>query len=49
LTGTWRVISVDTEFQSSGKREPAFGPDPDGFFVFTAAGRAMALITAKER
>ena len=49
LTGTWRVISVDTEFQSSGKREPAFGPDPNGFFVFTAEGRAMALITAKER
>lgn len=49
LTGTWRVISVDTEFQSSGKKEPAFGPDPNGFFVFTAEGRAMALITAKER
>jgi len=49
LTGTWRVISVDTEFQSSGKREPAFGPDPSGFFVFTAEGRAIVLITAKER
>lgn len=49
LTGTWRVISVDTEFQSSGKREPAFGPDPNGFFVFTPEGRAMALVTAKDR
>jgi hypothetical protein len=49
LTGTWRVISVDTEFQSSGKKEPAFGPDPNGFFVFTAQGRAIALITARER
>ena len=49
LTGTWRVISVDTEFQSSGRREPAFGPDPNGFFVFTPEGRAMALITARER
>lgn len=49
LTGTWRVMSVDTEFQSSGKREPALGPDPNGFFVFTAEGRAMALIAAKER
>ncbi|MDX1375014.1 MAG: lipocalin-like domain-containing protein [Burkholderiales bacterium] len=49
LTGTWRVISVDTEFQLSGKRQPAFGPDPNGFFVFTKEGRAMALITAKER
>jgi hypothetical protein len=49
LTGTWRVISVDTEFRSSGKKEPAFGPDPNGFFVFTAQGRAIALITARER
>jgi len=49
LTGTWQVISVNTEFQSSGKKEPAFGPDPNGFFVFTAEDRAMALITAKER
>jgi hypothetical protein len=49
LTGAWRVTSVDTEFQSSGKREPAFGPDPKGFFVFTADGRAIALIAAKER
>lgn len=49
LTGTWRVISVHTEFQSSGKTEPAFGPDPNGFFVFTAEDRAIALITAKER
>jgi hypothetical protein len=49
LTGAWRVISVDTEFQSSGKREPAFGPDPNGFFVFTADGRAIALVAAKER
>lgn len=49
LIGTWRVISVDTEFQSSGKMEPAFGLDPNGFFVFTVEGRAMALITAKER
>lgn len=49
LTGTWRVISVDTEFQSSAKIEPAFGPEPTGFFVFTAEGRALALIAAKER
>jgi len=49
LTGTWRVISVDTEFRSSGKREPAFGPDPNGIFVFTAEGRAIALIAARER
>lgn len=49
LTGTWRVVSVDTEFQSTGKKEPAFGPDPNGFFVFTADGRAIVLITAKER
>ena len=49
LTGTWRVISVNTEFQLSGQREPAFGPEPSGFFVFTAEDRAIALITAKER
>jgi hypothetical protein len=49
LTGTWRVTSVDTEFQSSGKLEPPFGPNLIGYFVFTTEGRAMAIIAAKER
>ena len=49
LAGTWRVLSVDTEFQSSGKKEPTFGPGPNGFFVFTPEGRVIALVTARER
>ena len=49
LAGTWRVLSVDTEFQSSGKKEPTFGPKPNGFFVFTPEGRVIALIAARER
>lgn len=49
LIGSWRLISFDAEFQESGRKEPAFGPDPKGYFVFTATGRAITLITSNNR
>jgi hypothetical protein len=49
IVGTWKLVSFDTEFQTSGERKALYGKNPNGYFIFTPEGRAMALITGEGR
>lgn len=49
LVGTWKLVSFEAEIQESGQRLKPWGDDPNGYFMAGADGRAMALITAKDR
>ena len=49
LQGTWKLVSFETEVQASGQRLKPWGDNPNGYFMAGTDGRAMALITARER
>ena len=49
LNGTWKLVSFEAEVQESGQRFKPWGDDPNGYFMAGEDGRAMALITAKDR
>jgi hypothetical protein len=49
LNGTWKLVSFEAEVQDSGKRFKPWGDDPNGYFIAGTDGRAMALITARNR
>ena len=46
LIGTWTYVSVDV-VQADGKRNPMYGPNPQGVAMFDANGRYM-LFTARD-
>ena len=49
LHGCWRLVSFETELQGSTARTQPWGADPNGYIMFDADGRMMALVTAKAR
>jgi hypothetical protein len=49
IIGTWKLVSFEAEVRDSGHRVKPWGNDPNGYFIAGADGRAMALITAKDR
>jgi hypothetical protein len=49
VLGTWKLLSLDVEFQASGERQQPYGPNPDGYLILTPEGRTMAVVAAKGR
>jgi hypothetical protein len=49
IVGTWRLVSVHYEDQTTGARTPVHGEHPKGIQIATAAGRWLALMTAAGR
>ena len=49
LTGNWRLVSYEVEFQSTGEHEPVFGKNPTGYIIFTPEGRFMTVLTGDGR
>jgi hypothetical protein len=49
LLGVWKLEAFEIEFQDTGERTPPFGAHPNGYIIFTAEGRMMALLTAAGR
>jgi Lipocalin-like domain len=49
VVGTWKLLSLDVEFQASGERQQPYGPNPDGYLILTPEGRTMAVVAAKGR
>jgi hypothetical protein len=49
LTGTWKVVTFEIEFQDTGERSPVFGKAPKGYIIFTPEGRTMSYLEAESR
>jgi hypothetical protein len=49
VLGTWKLLSLDVEFQATGEKQQPYGPNPDGYLILTPEGRMMAVVAAKER
>ena len=49
LIGVWKLQTYEIEFQDTGERKTQFGEHPNGFLIFTAEGRMMAVLTAEGR
>ena len=49
LIGVWKLQTYEIEFQDTGERKTQFGDHPNGFLIFTAEGRMMAVLTAEGR
>ena len=48
LHGTWTVVAVDT-YLPDGTRHPAFGPQPQGYLIYTPEGTMSVTLAAGER
>ena len=49
LLGTWRIVSVESEDQATGAREPVLGIGLSGYIIFTPEGRMITLVTGGDR
>ena len=49
LIGSWKLLSYETELQSTGERKMLFGKHPTGYMMFAPDQRMAAVITAEER
>lgn len=49
LTGTWKLISFEGEFQDTLERVDWEGKSPTGYLIFTPEGRMMAVIEGEGR
>jgi hypothetical protein len=49
IVGTWSLVSVVYEDQTTGERTPVYGEHPKGIQSATPAGRWLALMTAEGR
>ena len=49
ILGVWNLEAFEVEFQDTGERKRPFGAKPNGYIIFTAEGRMMALLTAEGR
>lgn len=49
IVGTWKLVSVAYEDQSTGERTPVYGVHPKGVQIATPEGRWLALMTAEGR
>lgn len=49
LTGTWKLVEFDIEFQDNGERRPPFKAGTSGYLIFTPEKRMMTVIAAHGR
>jgi hypothetical protein len=49
IIGVWKLVSYDTEWQATDKRESDMGKNPAGYVIYTSEGRMMVIITAEGR
>jgi hypothetical protein len=49
LVGTWKVVTLEIEFQDTGERRPTYGNAPKGYIILTPEGRAMSYVEAETR
>ena len=49
IVGTWKLVSVNYEDQTSKERTPVYGAHPKGIQIATAHGRWLALMTGEGR
>jgi len=49
LVGTWKLISVETQFKDGSPSSHVYGPRPSGYATFTEEGRMTAVIEAEGR
>jgi len=49
IVGTWALVSVNYEDQTTGERTPVYGEYPKGIQIATAHGRWLALMTGENR
>jgi hypothetical protein len=49
IVGTWTLVSVVYEDQTSKQRTPIYGEHPKGIQIATAEGRWLALMTGEGR
>ena len=49
IVGTWRLVSVHYEDQTTAERTPVYGAHPKGIQIATPQGRWLALMTGEGR
>jgi Lipocalin-like domain len=49
LVGTWKLASLEIEFQDTGERRQPYGKSPMGYTIFTPEGRVMTVIEGEGR
>ena len=49
IQGIWKLVGYEIEIQSTGQKEPAMGPNPTGYTVFTLEGRVWFVLTGGDR
>jgi hypothetical protein len=49
IHGSWRLVSLEQEYQGTGERETTLGKSPTGYMIFTPEGRFMAVLTGEGR
>ena len=49
ILGSWRLVSLEQEYQATGEREPALGKNPTGYMIFTPEGRCIAVLMGDGR
>ncbi len=49
ITGSWRVVSYELEFQDGSEHRFPLGAHPHGYLVFGSDGRMMAYLAADGR
>jgi hypothetical protein len=49
LVGTWKLVACVMEDVESGRKEPLWGEDPNGYLVLTPSGRWIVVQTAQGR
>ncbi|HEX4410807.1 MAG TPA: lipocalin-like domain-containing protein [Xanthobacteraceae bacterium] len=49
IVGTWKLVSVYYEDQTTKERTPIYGEHPRGIQIATPEGRWIALVTAENR
>ena len=49
LVGTWKLVSMQFEFEDDEERVDIYGPAPLGYMILTEDGRVIVLVTASGR
>jgi hypothetical protein len=49
LVGSWRLVSFEREYQTTGEREYPMGNTPGGYIIFLTDGRMAVVITGEGR
>jgi hypothetical protein len=49
LTGVWKLVAFDVEYQDTGERKATYGSKPRGYLALLPEGRMIAVIAAEKR